>query len=62
MISFEGVARTSQSFTDEFLGAFLARRGNVGTDSEMNDAVARIIERVLRRRGLSALGGYLLVA
>lgn len=53
VISFEGVARVSQSFSDEFLGALLSDIGpdRVLVDGEMVPAVARVLSRALDRRG-----------
>lgn len=53
LISFDGVARVSQSFSDEFLGALLSDIGpdRVLVDGELVPAVARVLSRSLRRRG-----------
>lgn len=53
VISFDGVARVSQSFSDEFLGALLSDIGpdRVLVDGEMAPAVARVLGRALHRRG-----------
>jgi STAS-like domain of unknown function (DUF4325) len=53
VISFDGVARVSQSFSDEFLGALLSDIGpeRVLLDGEIAPAVARVLDRAIRRRG-----------
>jgi hypothetical protein len=53
VISFVSVARVSQSFSDEFLGALLSDIGpdRVLIDGEMAPAVARVLGRALHRRG-----------
>jgi hypothetical protein len=53
VISFDGVARVSQSFSDEFLGALLSDIGSdrVLVDGEIAPAVARVLGRALGRRG-----------
>lgn len=52
-ISFDGVARVSQSFSDEFLGSLLSDIGldRVLVDGELAPAVERVLGRALRRRG-----------
>lgn len=53
VISFDGVARVSQSFSDEFLGALLSEIGpdRVLVDGEIAPAVVRVLARALSRRG-----------
>lgn len=53
VILFDGVARVSQSFSDEFLGALLSDIGpeRVLVDGELTPAVARVLGRALHRRG-----------
>lgn len=57
-ISFDGVARVSQSFSDEFLGALLSDIGpdRVLVDGEMAPAVARVLGRAIHRRGFDLEG------
>ena len=52
-ISFEAVARVSQSFSDEFFGALLANLGTerVSATGAISPSVERVLTRALRHRG-----------
>ena len=52
-ISFDGVARVSQSFSDEFLGALLSDLGQdlVLVEGDLAPGVVRVLGRALDRRG-----------
>lgn len=52
-ISFDGVARVSQSFSDEFLGALLSDLGQdrVLIEGDLLPGVFRVLGRALDRRG-----------
>jgi STAS-like domain of unknown function (DUF4325) len=53
VISFDGVARVSQSFSDEFLGALLSDIGEerILVEGDLAPGVARVLGRALHRRG-----------
>lgn len=52
-ISFDGVARVSQSFSDEFLGVLLSDLGQdrVLVEGDLAPSVVRVLGRALDRRG-----------
>jgi hypothetical protein len=55
VVSFDEVARVSQSFSDEFLGALISELGvsRVSIAGEVAPAVERVLLRALRRRGFA---------
>jgi STAS-like domain of unknown function (DUF4325) len=54
-ISFDSVARVSQSFSDEFLGCLLSHLGRdrVEVIGPLSPSVERVLTRALRHRGFS---------
>jgi hypothetical protein len=64
VVSFESVAKVSQSFSDEFLGALLTDLGpdRVHIEGEIAPAVERVLGRALRRRGFSDIEGFAVAA
>jgi hypothetical protein len=55
VVSFESVARVSQSFSDEFLGALIAELGvaRVSVAGPIAPGVERVLSRALGRRGFA---------
>lgn len=55
VVSFESVARVSQSFSDEFLGALIAELGvgRVTVTGPISPSVERVLNRALGRRGFA---------
>jgi hypothetical protein len=55
VVSFESVARVSQSFSDEFLGALIAEVGvdRVSVAGPISPNVDRVLNRALGRRGFA---------
>jgi hypothetical protein len=54
-ISFDSVARVSQSFSDEFLGGLLSNLGpeRIAIDGSIAPSVERVLTRALRHRGFA---------
>jgi hypothetical protein len=59
-ISFDSVARVSQSFSDEFLGSLMSNLGidRIVIHGPISPSVERVLSRALRHRGFA--GGELL--
>lgn len=59
-VSFDSVAKVSQSFSDEFLAALITELGpdQVSIEGTMTPSVERVLSRALRRRSFAEVSSF----